>query len=230
MTWQGATLTGMSKGRSELENLARQFYRDQKTTLDLIKAPSIGSGFEPAVDRLFGVNPERGKTVRIGSRGFKYSSRVKNLVSFLPARWHDELDKTKGAWSGCENWWAGYPLIAWVEMRASDDGATGDLKLTAEVGPVSNHKVRNGMIRAIKSAASAKGMERIQFPAGASDKGRLYSRFFRDNSIAVSDIRDTGEMERKLVQLVAGFEPEFELVASVMPQFSRFSDAPRSVR
>lgn len=225
-TWQGATLTDMSKGRSELENLARQFYRDQKTALDLIKIPGMGLGFEPAVGRLFGVNPERGKRVRISNRDFKYSSRAKSLVSFLPAQWHDELDKAEGAWSGCENWWAGYPLIVWVEIRASDDGASGDLRLTAEVGPVSNHRVRKGLINAIRMAASAKGLERIQFPAGATDKGRLYSRFFRENSIAISDIRDADEIERKIVQLVAEFDPEIELVASVIPQFSRFEDRP----
>lgn len=211
----------MSKGRSELENLARELYRDQKTALGLVKALRVGSGFEPAADRLFGVSPQRGKAVRIGNRDFKYSSRTKNLVSFLPARWHDELHKAEGAWSGCENWWAGYPLIVWVEMRASDDGTSGDLRLTAEVGPVSNHKLRKGIIDAIRMAASAKSLERIQFPAGATDKGRLYSRFFRDNSITVSDIRSTDEIERKLVQLIGGFEPEIELVASAVPLFPR---------
>ncbi|WP_323999994.1 hypothetical protein [Rhizobium mulingense] len=213
----------MNKGRSEAQNLARQFYRDQKKVLDLIRGHSPGSGFEFAVHRLFGDKPERGKTVRIGNREFIYSSLAKNLVSFLPAGWHEELDKTKGARLGCENWWAGYPLIAWVEIRAGDDGTTGHLKLNAEVGPISNHKVRKGIIEAIKVAASAKGLERIQFPTGASDKGRLYSRFLRKNSIAVNDIRSTDEMERRFAELIADFEPEFELVASVIPQFLSFN-------
>lgn len=213
----------MSKGRSETENLTRQLYRDQKKVLDLIREHSPGSGFEPAVRRLFGDKPERGKTVRIGNREFKYSSLAKNLVSFLPARWHEELDKTKDAWLGCENWWAGYPLIVWVEIRASDDGTTGHLTLNAEVGPISNHKFRKGIIEVIKVAASAKGLERIQFPAGASDKGRLYSRFLRKNKIAVNDIRSTDEMERRFAELVVGFGPEFELVARVIPQFLSFN-------
>lgn len=220
----------MRKERSEMKNLARQFYRDQKKVLDLLRERAPNLGFEPAVHRLFGDKPERGKTVRIGNREFKYSSLAKNLVSFLPARWHEELDKTKDAWLGCENWWAGYPLIVWVEMRASDDGTTGSLKLNAEVGPVSNHKVRKGIIKAIKVAASAKGLERIQFPVGASDKGRLYSRFSQKNSTAVNDIRDTDEVERKFVQLIADFEPEFELVASVIPQFLSFNAPSASSR
>lgn len=215
----------MSKGRSETENLARQLYRDQKYLLNIIREPRPGSGFEPAVHRLFGDKPVRGEKVRIGNSEFKYSSHEKNFVSFLPARWHEELDKSEGAWCGCENWWAGYPLIAWVEIRASDDGTTGHLQLNAEVGPVSNRKVRRGIIETIKVAASAKGLERIQFPVGASDKGRLYSRFLHKNSITVNDIRDTNAMERKIAELIVDFEPEFELVASVIPQFLRI-DAP----
>lgn len=209
----------MSKGRSETHDLARQLFRDQRKVLDLIKMDRSGSGFATAVFRLFGDKPEREKTVRIGKHELKYSSHEKSLVSFLPARWREELDKTKGAWSGCENWWAGYPLIAWVEIRASDDGTTAHLKLHAEVGPVSNHKVRKGIIEAIRVAAYAKGLERIQFPVGASDKGRLYSRFLRENSIAVSDSRNADEIAKRFTELIAGFEPEFELVSSVIPKF-----------
>lgn len=186
----------MSKGRSETHDLARQLVRDQKKMLDLIKRDRPESGFATAVFRLFGDRPKRGKTIRIGKHEFQYSSHEKSLVSFLPARWHEELDKTKEAWSGCENWWAGYPLIAWVEIRASDDGTTAHLKLHAEVGPVSDHKLRKGIIEAIRVAASAKGLERIQFPVGASDKVRLYSRFLRGNSIAVSDVRNADEIEK----------------------------------
>lgn len=209
----------MSKGRSETHDLARQLFRDQRKVLDLIKKDRSGSGFATAVFRLFGDKPERGKTVRIGKHELKYSSHEKSLVSFLPAQWREELDKTKGAWSDCENWWAGYPLIAWVEIRASDDGTTAHLKLHAEVGPVSNHKVRKGIIEAIREAAYAKGLERIQFPVGASDKGRLYSRFLRENSIAVSDSRNADEIAKRFTELIAGFEPEFELVSSVIPKF-----------
>ncbi|WP_439624006.1 hypothetical protein [Shinella sp.] len=204
-----------------MENSIRQLYRDQKKILDLIRQDSPGSGFESAVRRLFGDKCKGGKTIRIGNREFKYSKLAKNLLSFLPARWHEELDKAKHAWPGCENWWAGYPLIAMVEMRVNDDGIAGFLKLNAEVGPISDHKVRKGIIEAIQTAATEEGLERIQFPTGASDKGRLYSRFLRENSIALSDIRDVNDVEKKFTELVTGFEPEFELVASVVPLLVR---------
>ncbi len=212
----------MNERHCEMEKLRRQFYWDHKKVLDLIGEHRPGSDLEPTVFRLFGSNPNPEKTTKIGNFEVKYSNFAKNQLSFMPARWHEELDKTKGAWSGCENWWAGYPFIAWVEMRAGD-GTIGYLKLNAEVGPISDHKIRKRIIEAINVAASAKGLGRIQFPRGATDKGRLYSRFLSKNSITVNDIHDTDEMQRKLVQLVIDFEPEFELVAGVIPQFLSFS-------
>lgn len=215
----------MSRERSDMENLARQLYRDHKQVLDLLTERNSGSGFGRAVQRLFGDNPQPGKSVRIGNDIFIHSGIEKSLVSFLPARWCEELHKTKGALPGCDNWWAGYAFIAWVEIRAHDDGTTGFLKLNAEVGPISNPEIRKGIIEAIKLAALAKDLERIHFPAGTADEGRLYSRFLRKNSIAVNDIHNTAEVESKFVQLVGDFAPEFELVASVIPQFLRFNDA-----
>lgn len=220
----------MSGKSSENEKLARQLYRNSKQRLDLLRGHSPVSSFERAVQRLFGIDPGRGKNVRIGKREFSFSSASKNLVSFLPARWREELDKAEGTWAGCENWWARYPLIAWVEMKAGDDIAAGYLKLNSEVGPVSDHKVRKCIVEAIKVAAHANGLDRIQFPAGASDKGRLYSRFLQRNSVAVTDIHDADEVERKLVALIAGFDPEFELVASAIPQFVCLNDSSKMRR
>lgn len=200
-----------------MENPIRRLYRDQKKTLDLIRQEGPVSGFEPTVRRLFGDKPERGKTVRIGNREFKYAGNAKNLVSFLPARWAEELAARKSTWLGCENWWAGYPLIVVMEMRVGADGVAGALRLNAEVGPVSDHDVRKGIVEAIRSAAAAKGVERIQFQADAFGERRLYSRFLRGNSIALNDTRDVNELERKFVELIVSFEPEFELVRSVVP-------------
>ncbi|MFJ6324051.1 MULTISPECIES: hypothetical protein [unclassified Rhizobium] len=213
----------MSRERSEMENMARQLFRDHKRVLDLVTEPRPGSGFALAVQRLFGESPAQGKLARIGNRGFLYSGLAHNLVSFLPEEWREEFDKAEGPWRGCENWWSGYPFIAFVEWRG-DGGTDGYLKLNMEVGPISNHKVRKDVITTIKAAALAARLERIQFQAGAADKGRLYSRFLRKNSAAVNNIHDTDEMERKLVKLIADFRPEFELVASVISQYLRQND------
>jgi len=37
----------------------------------------------------------------------------------------------------------------------------------------------------------------------------------------LNDTRDVNELERKFIELIASFEPEFELVAGVVPLFLR---------
>ncbi|MBO9125192.1 MULTISPECIES: hypothetical protein [unclassified Rhizobium] len=114
----------MSNDNSDLEKLARRFYRDHKKVLDLVSEHSPGWGFVEAVRRVFGAGPRPGKAVRIGNRNFIFLSQADTLVSFLPARWRDALDGAKGRFPGCEKWWAGYPFITWVEVRANNDGRT----------------------------------------------------------------------------------------------------------
>jgi hypothetical protein len=211
-------LTGMSKDRSQMENLARQLYREHKRVLDFIIEHGSGSDFALGVHRLFGENPQRGEIATIGGCNFVYSGLSKSSVSFLPARWREELDRTDSPWSGCENWWAGYPLIAWVEIAASGDGAKGQLKLIAEVGPLSNYHLRKSIIEALKTAAARAGLTRIHFQNGATEEKRLYSRFFRKNTSVVNDIHDSDEIERKLTELLISFQREFALVEGVIPQ------------
>ncbi|NEJ11082.1 hypothetical protein GR238_37940, partial [Rhizobium leguminosarum] len=73
-------LTGMSKKRSEMENLARQLYRDHKRVLDFIIEHGSGSDFALAVHRLFGENPHRGEITNIAGHNFVYSSLSKSVV------------------------------------------------------------------------------------------------------------------------------------------------------
>ncbi len=215
-------LTGMSKERSEMENLARQLYRDHKKVLDFVIEHGSGSDFALAVHRVFGDNPKRAEQVIIGGTKYIYSGLTKNNVSFLPFSWFEALDGTNRQWPGCESWWGGYPFIVWVEIVAGDDGAKGHIKLNAEVGPISDYEIRKEIIDAIKAAATEKSIGRIQFQNGAADKGRLYSKFLRKNTIVINDVHDTDEIEQKLKLLLADFNPEFDLVASLIPEFLHY--------
>jgi hypothetical protein len=165
---------------------------------------------------LFGGESAREKPVRLGNNHFVYFGLAKGSASFLPERWHQELHKVQNLWQGCERWWSGYPMICWLEMRPGDGDARGYLKLHAEVGPVSDHKVRKGLIRAIEAAASEKELSRVKFEVGAVDKGRLYSRFLRDNSFAVQDSNDIDE---HILRLLSGFNQEFEAIAVGLFEF-----------
>jgi len=220
----------MNSKTSEMERLARQLYQSNRHRLDLLAGDKAETAVQLPVDRLFGTKPDWSRSVRLGKGDVRYSRHTKDTVSFLPVRWQDELDRGGSLWSGCENWWAGYPLIAWVSIKAADDGVAGHLKFNAEVGPVSDHKVRKGLIKALTAGACAEGAERIRFPAGATDRGRLYSRFLHASAIDLADIRDTNEVERKLVHLVAAFEPEIELVARAIRQFLDAGAVPAAAR
>ena len=157
----------MSKGRSEVEELALAFYRDHKKAVDLIRARPAKSGFDLALRRLLGDNPKPGASFRVGKRELSCVTVANNRVSFPPTSWRDQLDLTHGAWPGCENWWAGYPLISYVDLRAGDDGRSGRLILKAEVGPLSIHAVRAAVIDEIKTAAA--GENYLQAPRGSEN-------------------------------------------------------------
>ncbi|CAH0343154.1 hypothetical protein [Rhizobium sp. CECT 9324] len=214
----------MSDEGSEIKAFARRLFQENKQFFDLLKARSSASGFELAIHRLMGGSPQEKKVVSIGATPIICSEATKNALSFVPLRWRDEFDKASGPWRGCENWRAGYPFIVWVEIRGRDDGTRGHLKLNAEVGPIANRKIRMGIIDAIAMEASARNLERIHFPTGSSDEKNLYSRFLRLNSIPVNDVQDVGEIESKIVQLVNGFTPEFEMIARLIPLFCSSSN------
>jgi hypothetical protein len=197
----------------------RRLYQENKKLLDLLKDQSAVPGFEVAVRRLFGHEPEQRMPARIGDHEYLYSGGAKDFVSFLPLRWQEKFAEVNIIWPGCEKWWSGYPLIALAELRPAD-GKAGHLKLDLEVGPVSNHRNRIKIIEAIKAAASSENMERVRFKSSALEKGSLYSRFLGKNVVVVEDMRDPVEIESRLRELTVEFQPEFELVASLIPSFS----------
>ena len=194
----------------------RQLYLDSKKLLGLLAKANANTGFDSAIRSVFGSELRPKQQVEIGGRHFLYAGSAKNLVAFLPIQWRDELDKMGIVWKGCERWWAGYPMILLAEMRVSEDGISGYLRLNAEVGPASSHEVRKGMIEAIKTAAVASNLDRIQFQPAAAETGRLYSRFLRRNVIPLNDITNSGEIQAQLKMLVSDFDPELVLVATVL--------------
>ncbi|MBW6424318.1 hypothetical protein KX729_22955 [Rhizobium sp. XQZ8] len=195
-------------------------FNDTKQRLGLLQNKKRENSFIPALHRLFGENPSKGRVARIGNSDFTYHSLKKTLVSFLPTSWEEELVRTKAEWPGCQNWWAGFPFIALMEILPDGDGISGTLRLHAEVGPVADHGKRRAVILAIQKAAITNDSLRIRFPIGATDKGRLYSRFLTGNDAPVSDIHDAANVEESMKSLVAEFEPEFALVADVLSRWT----------
>lgn len=97
-------------------------------------------------------------------------------LSFLPQEWVTGLEQGRARWSGCDNWWAGYPLIAYLQMRPDPDGPGQQLLLNCEVGPVAPGELRQDLIRLIKRFALEAKLTRIKFRSDAVNPRTLYSR------------------------------------------------------
>ncbi len=213
--------TGMSEERSEMEVLARQLYRDHKKVFDFVMEHGASSDFVLAVHALFGDNPDRFSIVSIDKSEYVFVGLSSNVLSFLPKSWFDALDNKDPRWEGCDKWWAGYPLIVWFQLWSGNDGTKGSLKLYAEVGPIAAYEVRLSLISEIQSSAKSSDLKSIAFQKGAADKGKLYSRFLKKNSISVEDIHDADQLSAAMKKLLNKFQLEFGAVAEVLGKYSK---------
>ncbi|WP_162515845.1 PDDEXK-like family protein [Komagataeibacter diospyri] len=165
--------TGMSEEREGVEALARQLYRAHKKALDFIMEYGATTDFVIAMESIFGAGVEDGDKFQVESQSFIFSWHNYESASFLPFGWVQKLGKDL-SWEGCENWWAGYPLICWFHLNEDAEGTSGNLRLFAEVGPLSNYDFRKMLIENIDEAARENATKLITFQRGASEQGKKY--------------------------------------------------------
>lgn len=212
--------TGMSDTQAAMEKLARQLYRDHRRVLDFVLEHGKSTDFIIACEAIFGEEPDYGDVIDIGKQSFVFNHSDANAFSFLPKSWFDALGEDEFYWHGCENWWAGFPLIMWVQLTGDGDGGGGQVRLYAEVGPLSDHDFRGELIEAIKKTASENGLKRIGFQRGAADEGKKYSKFFKKNFFPVDDVHDHDQIANAIKKALKSFQPEIEAVAAVLPSFA----------
>ncbi|WP_411352388.1 PD-(D/E)XK nuclease family protein [Leisingera aquaemixtae] len=217
--------TGMSEEQEQMVKLARELYRSHKKVLDFVIEHGAASEFAMAAHEWFGDNPERLEERQIGKGVYCFGNLHRERVSFLPKAWVDALGEG-GRWPGCENWWSGFPLICWLALEPGNDGGKGQLRLYAEVGPLSDHLARKALIEAIQGAAGADGLTRVRFQKGAAGEGKKYSKFLKNNALEIRDVHDAEEISAAIKKLLDKFQAEFGAVAGVLPQFA---DLDRSV-
>lgn len=210
---------GMSEERMAMEELARHLYRTHKKVLDFVIEHGSSTDFVLAAETVFAGTWEAGTTVSAGSRSYSYNGNTNRNISFLPLSWVETLHSAGHPWPGCEQWWAGYPLICWLELFEGADGASGTLKLFAEVGPVAGPGTRRGLIASIKELGDQHGLANIRFQQGADREGRRYSKFLKGNSVVVDDTHDAEEIARAMTALLDRFQPHFDAVAGILPDF-----------
>lgn len=197
----------------------RHVFLEPKKLLDLLKKERPEPGFKPAVTNLFGQSPEHGKKIKIAGQELSYVDHDRKSASFLPVEWLIQLNELRTVWRGCENWRAGLPLIAFVEISKQNPDSSAELRINAEVGPVADIPLRKKIINTIENVASERNLVRIRFHPGASDKGRLYSRFLHGNSVLVSNLYDANETKEQIVDIIREFGGELNAISEAIPKF-----------
>lgn len=212
--------TGMSDQRNDMERLARDLYRNHRRVLDFVVEHGARSDFALAAESLFGELAKNSNgSIVVSGQNINRSDISKNHVSFVPDGWYEALGGESYSWPGCEKWWMGFPLIAWLECYGSSDSSAGTVKLVMEVGPLSSHELRRELIQQLQNKAETQGLNRIKFQKNAVDEGKKYSRFLTQNSLSVRDMQNVDEIEEAMCKLVEKFKLEFEMVAQVLPRF-----------
>ena len=211
---------GMSDDHDELVKLAKRLYRDHRKVPDFVVKHGASTEFAVAAESVFGEDIEKlaEVTTEDGDRWI-FGSGGSDRVSFLPKAWFDALGGKGGLWKGCDGWWMGYPLIVWLQLLKGGEGPRGRSALLAEVGPLADHGLRSDLIETIGRLAGERGSKRIRFGQGAMTEGRRFSRFLRGNTLPVEDVQDHELVAQTMRKALRDFRPEFEVVASVLPQF-----------
>lgn len=216
---------GMSTQRNEMELLARKLYRDHKKVIDFVVEHGAGSDFALAARTIFGENPQPlGDPIVVAGRHLIFCGLTNSRVSFIPETWLVKL-KDITIWHGCENWWAGLPIIAWFEITTEQDGVGGKIILTGEVGPLKPSEDRLRLIKDIEEIASVNKLDKIQFSAGAKDQGKMYSRFLKKNSIRIDDVHESESIRNAMSKLIVAFSKELDAVGDAI---SNFIDYPKN--
>lgn len=211
--------TGMSDKQEKMEKLARQLYLDHRQVIDFIVEHGKRTDFIIACESIFGENLKPGSDIKLGDQKFIFHRSGSNTFSFLPLSWHEALGGKKFSWKGCENWWAGFPIIMWLQLISDSDSSKGKIRLYAEIGPLSDHDFRHELIEGIKDTASNNNLERIAFQRGASDEGKKYSKFLKRNSFSVDDVQDHDQIVNAIKKALTRFQSEIDAIAPVLEKF-----------
>ncbi|WP_338303718.1 PDDEXK-like family protein [Erythrobacter sp. Dej080120_24] len=211
---------GMSSESGEMQELARQLYRENKKVFDFVMKYGATSDFSVAVTNLFGDDLDATKAVTIGTQRFKLTALSSDICGCLPVSWEEPLRELPNLADGCASWWAGLPLIIWIRLDKATEGVGGKLRMVAEVGPVSNHKLRLSLVEQIAGLTDEAPKLRIQFTKTATREGTRYSRFLKENVINIKDTGNAEEITQAIEKLFKRFTPEIEAVGELLREYA----------
>jgi PD-(D/E)XK nuclease superfamily len=211
--------SGMNDEANKMAQLAKKLYRSHKKVIDFVMEHGASTDFIVAAESIFGQNLEYGKIIEINKINYMFNSSTDLRFSFLPESWCHAMggEDSKNKWSGCENWWAQYPLICWFQLVPAKDGVKGTLRLFAEVGPLNNVEVRQKIIEKINKA----DVKQIKFRKNAESDQAKYSKFINPqyNSKAINDVNDAEEIKEKMSILLDDLNDLFNKIEFSIKQF-----------
>ena len=216
-------IVGMSEERKELEQLAKQLYRDHGPILDFIFEHGKATDFSQACEAVFGEDLSNGEIIEVDGHGFVFHRSNPRQFSFLPLTWFEAFGDGESNWPGCETWWLGKPVIMWIQL-IGNDGKKGKIQLVAEVGPVEDHQARRELITAIEGLKTDNGKLRISFQRGAADEGRRYSKFFKNNILPIEDVQNQDNIADAIKRVLEKFRPEIAAVSETLSLFAARND------
>ncbi|MCA0045331.1 PDDEXK-like family protein [Celeribacter litoreus] len=215
--------TDMNDEQTDMETLARQLYRSHKKAIDFIMEHGVSTEFTFAVDQVFGEGLDYGDKAKAEGIQVMYHWSNQSKFSFVPTAWVDALGGEESKpWTGCENWWAGFPIICWFQLNTKEDGVKGALFLYAEVGPIEDPADRRHLIESIRQCAKGKQEKQIKFGANATKSEAKFSRFLDGNSTSIADVGDAEAIEAGIRKLLQDFGAVFKAVEPVLIEFAEY--------
>lgn len=204
-----------------LSNLAAQLWAQHEEALEFLmeNRPATKSAFAPVVTRLFGDDPKKLSQIELNGRKIVYSEFRGNRASFLPVSWFNALGGTDSqkSWPGCQNWFAGFPVIVWLQFDVRK-GGSGKIALYAEVGPLKNKELRKMFISQIKNIANNNGLQHVSFQITADRENAMYSKFLKNNIREIEDVSDEKMILEKAKELFDTFFPILDSLAPALKE------------
>ena len=216
--------TGMNEQQNSMEILARDLYRKHKQSLDFIIKHGANTDFAFAAHTIFGAKPEYPNQVEIEGNQFIFHNLNNQTVSFLPLEWFNAFGGNDTKWHGCDKWWAEFPLVSWITLHPNTDNNEGQLKLYAEVGPLSDYEFRLKLMEEIERIAAEQNFKTIAFNKNAKNEGAKYSKFFKGRLavLQINDINDSDEIAKGIKKLLSSYRKEFHAISTILDQFQHY--------
>ena len=202
-----------------LSQLAAQLWAQHEEALAFLmdNRPEAETAFSSVAASLFGESPAQFSRTELLGHNIVFNELRGNRASFLPASWFEAFGGrgNQGKWKGCQNWWAGFPLIVWFQLWVRN-GGSGKIALYAEVGPLTDTHLRKNLIYKIKKTSEEKEMKSIAFQKNADAENALYSKFLKNNILEIDDVSNEDQVLEKANALISSFMPVLDAISGAM--------------